>query len=403
VRKAGNQVRVTVQLIAAHSDTHLWSQTYDRPLDDIFAIEDQISAAVVEQLKVQLLGNVPKATATNPEAYALTLRARQQYQAGTPEGVVASVALFRQAIEIAPDYAPAWGALAVAYSFEAARALRPVAEAVPLARAAAQHALALAPDLAIAHAILGSIAHTYDRDLPAAAAHLERAMLLGPRNSDVLRFAAQVAQGLGRKAQALALAEANVRLDPANPHARTALGRIQRISGHLDDSIESFRRALAESPRLNALHHYLTIVLLLRHRDNADLEAAQREALAEPEGGYRTVAVALAEFALGHRAESDAALAIAVREHERDASYNIAYAYAYRHEADAAFTWLDKAVAYNDSGLNELATKALFAPIHADPRWRQLLERLKRTPEELAAIPFDVAVPTGLPSAGPQQ
>jgi TolB-like protein len=111
VRKSGNQVRVTAQLIHAANDKHLWSQTYDRKLDDVFAIQDEIAADVVKALKVTLLGDVPKARATNPEAYALFLQGNDVGRTGTPEAFAASDALYRRALEIDPKYVPAWDGL----------------------------------------------------------------------------------------------------------------------------------------------------------------------------------------------------------------------------------------------------------------------------------------------------
>ena len=106
VRKAGNQVRITAQLIEARTDTHLWSETYERTLDDIFATQDEIAAKVVQQLKLRLLGDAPTVQATDPEAYALVLQARYLVQRGTPDAIEKSIALLEQALAIDPDYAP---------------------------------------------------------------------------------------------------------------------------------------------------------------------------------------------------------------------------------------------------------------------------------------------------------
>ncbi len=112
VRKAGNRVRITAQLIEARSDTHLWSETYERTLDDIFATQDEIAARVVEQLKLTLLGDAPTVQATDPEAYALVLQARYLRHQMTPDSLDKSIALLEQALAIDPDYAAAWAGLA---------------------------------------------------------------------------------------------------------------------------------------------------------------------------------------------------------------------------------------------------------------------------------------------------
>ena len=400
VRKSGNQVRVTVQLIDARTDAHLWSETYDRPMDDIFAIQDQIAAAVVEQLKLKLLGAAPKATATKPEAYALALQARQQFRLSTRISVERAIELYRQALALAPDYAEASVGLGLAYTFQAGRALQPVDEVVPLAREATERALAIDPKLAMAHSNLGWIAMLYDRELQTSASHLERAMSLAPRDSDVLRPASQLSLVLGKDAQALALAQRAIDVDPANTLAWLNLARANRGAGRYDESIAAYRKALEIAPALIGGHQYVSQVLLLRARDRADLDQARREALAEPDEGYRLIALALVEHALGRRAESDAAIAELVRTYAREAPYNIAYIHAYRNEADLAFEWLGKAIEYNDTGVHDVGRQQLFKPIHGDPRWHALMERLGRTPEQLAAIRFD-AVAAEVRSTGP--
>ena len=167
VRKAGNSVRITAQLIKAGTDTHLWSQTYDRKLDDIFAIQDEIAADVVKQLKVTLLGAAPKARTTDPEAYALYLQAVQLGRQSTAEAFQQSDALYRKVLAIDPRYAPAWDGLSRNFVGEAGLGLLPSKEGFAQAREAAMKALAIDPDYAPAHARLGYIAMYGDNDLAA--------------------------------------------------------------------------------------------------------------------------------------------------------------------------------------------------------------------------------------------
>src|SRR5438874_7448280 len=165
VRKAGNSVRITAQLIKAGTDTHLWSQTYDRKLDDVFAIQDEIAADVVKQLKVTLLGAAPKVRTTDPEAYALYLQAVQLGRQNTAEAFQQSDALLRKALAIDPRYAPAWAELARNFTNETNQGLLPNTEGYAQAREADMKALAIDPDYAPAHAGLGWIAMDGDNDL----------------------------------------------------------------------------------------------------------------------------------------------------------------------------------------------------------------------------------------------
>ena len=172
VRKAGNSVRITAQLIKAGTDTHLWSQTYDRKLDDIFAIQDEIAADVVKQLKVTLLGAAPKARTTDPEAYALYLQAVQLGRQSTAEAFKQSDALYRKVLAIDPRYAPAWAALAENFYHEASQGLLSNKEGYAQAREAATKALAIDPEYAPAHARLG-----YHRDVRRQRPRRRRAAL----------------------------------------------------------------------------------------------------------------------------------------------------------------------------------------------------------------------------------
>ncbi|MCK5364616.1 MAG: hypothetical protein KAR22_16685, partial [Gammaproteobacteria bacterium] len=190
VRKAGNRVRITAQLVESRSDTHLWSETYDRTLDDIFAIQDEIAATVVEQLKVTLLGDAPQVRATNPEAYSLMLQARHFSRNVTAEGLEHANVLYEQALAIDPDYAPAWVGLAVNYNNLATNSYMPFDEGFRRAREAANRALAVDPDNPAAYAHLGWIAMWYDRDLAAAAGHYERALSEDPSNIAIIANAA---------------------------------------------------------------------------------------------------------------------------------------------------------------------------------------------------------------------
>ena len=397
VRKAGNQVRVTVQLIQTGSDTHLWSQTYDRPLDNIFAIQDEIAAAVVAQLKVTLLGAVPKSTVTDPGAYALFLQGRQFEREGTPDSINQAVEVFQKALAIAPDYVAAWERLSAVYQLQAGRGTRPVDEAVRLARHALSKALALDPTYPMALADQGFIALLYDRDLAASAHYIERALALEPGNSEIIRYASRVAISLNRPDLAIALGKRFAELDPANATGRVTLCRAYLNAERYDEAIDCYQRTLAISPGIIAVHQYLVTALLMKD-SRAHAQAALDAAQAEPSESYRLYALALAHYALGDRAASDAAVAEAARKYESDSSYNIAYVYAYRHEADLAFLWLDKAAQYNDTGLADITVSPLFKPIHGDPRWVAYLTKMGYAPAQLAAIPFDVKVPGSMTS-----
>jgi TolB-like protein/Flp pilus assembly protein TadD len=389
VRKSGNQVRITAQLIHAADSSHLWSETYDRTLDDIFAIQDEIAAAVVEQLKVTLLGAAPPVRKTNPEAYALYLQARQVSRQDTREAYEQSITLYQLALVIAPDFAEAWVGQATNHFQAAYFGQQPYDEAFTSAREATDKALAIDPDNALAHALLGGIALFYDGDLDAAARHFQHSLELEPANPDIISMAAFLVANLGRLDEAIALREYVVSRDPVNPRGYFNLGDTYLFARRLDEAIASLRTALTLSPEYVSSQYRIGVALLSKDEPEAALAAMQQESVE----AYRLFGLSMAYHALGQGAGSDAALAELVENYEQIAAYNIAYVLAFRSEADRAFVWLDKAVEYKDSGLSRVPVEILFANIHTDPRWLPFLESIGKSPQQLDDIEFEVTLP----------
>ena len=382
-------MRITAQLIRASDSSHLWSETYDRSLEDIFAIQDEISSEVVAQLKVTLLGEVPKAEETDPEAYALYLQARQLGRRGNPGDWEQSNALYQQALAIDPNYATAWSGLAGNYLTQTGWGHRPIDEGYTLARETANQALALDPVNALAYAYLAQIEAFYDWDMGAAARNMERALALDPANPEILYMVADLVATLGRSDGAIAIQEYVVNRDPVNPEYQRTLGWFFLCARRLDEAIDSFRTALTLSPEYIAVHYRIGVALLLK----GESQAALAEMQLEQRESKRFEGEVIVYHALGRKEESDAALATLIKQHEQSMAYNIAYVLAFRDEADLAFAWLDKAVRYKDTGLMQITMQPEFINIHNDPRWLPFLESIGMSPEQLAAIELKVALP----------
>ena len=390
VRKSGDQLRITAQLIRAAEGYHLWSETYDRKLDDIFKIQDEIAGEVVKQLKVTLLGAKPTVRQTDPKAYALYLQARQLGRQNTAEAFEKSDALLHQALEIDPRYAPAWERLADNLRKKTDFGLGASQEGFASARELAEKALAIDPDYAPAHGQLGLLAQ-YGNDYASAAKHYEHALTLDPTDLEVLRNAGTFLSNLGRLDEALALEEAIVRRDPVNITALTGLGICQLGSGRYDEAIASLRTAVSLNPSRGGVHAQLGMALLVKGDAAGALAETEQETLET----FRMGGLAMAYHALGRKADADSALAALIAKYEKVASYNIAYIYAFRGEADQAFAWLDKALEYHDSGLPELGMpNKLFDKIHSDPRWLPFLRKIGKAPDQLAKIKFKVTLPS---------
>ena len=391
VRKTGNQVRITVQLIKVSDGYHLWSETYNHTLDDVFAIQDSIATAVVEQLKLTLLGETPTVDHTDPEAYTLYLQARQLARQGTSQAFEQSVTMFKEALSIDPHYAAAWAGLASVYNELTNKGRRLFDEGYALAREAAEKALVINPDYADAHASLGWIAEHYDGDLAMAVQHFEHALALEPTNPNILCKASASVRALGRMDECIQMLEYAVSCDPINSHNFVRLGSEYLFAGLIDDALDSLHTAVKLSPGRIAAHNAIGVAELLKGDPEAALVAMQLESNLDT--GWHWNGKALVYHALGRAAEADAALQKLIEGFEQVAAYNIAYILAFRGEADRAFEWLDKAMKYKDPGLSDVAVHPLFANIHDDPRWLPFLERIGRSPEQLAAIEFKVTLP----------
>lgn len=396
VRRFGNRVRITAQLIDARSDTHLWSQSYDRTLDDIFAIQDEIAAAVVAQLRITLLGEMPTVEVSEPQAYALLLQARYLARQGTPRGYTESIELYRQALALHPDFVAAWTGLATNYSNQANKSLRPAYQGYALARAAAQQALAINPDYAPALAQLGWIAMVYDTDMHKAAGYLERALELDPTNLAIIGNAASLLYALGRTGDSIQLDEYVVSHDPVNPTGHSNLAEGYLAAGRWDAAIAAYQAALRLSPGRIAAQYFIGTAQLCKGDPAAALLAFEQETFEV----LRLLGLVMAYHALGSEALSDSILAQLIEKYERDAAYNIAYVLAYRGEPDRAFEWLDRAVASTDPGLADIVGEPLFARIHGDPRWLPFLELIGKAPHQLESIRFEVRSRLPRPRAG---
>lgn len=389
VRWAGEQVRVTAQLIDAEADAHLWSQTFDRPIDDIFSIQDEIAAIVVQELKVTLLQQAPTVEHTDPEAFALYLRARQTGRTGTAAAYEQSSALYTQALAIDPDYAAAWNGLAVNAFKQFSRGLRYYEEGYGVAREAAEKALRAEPGYAPALATLGLVALEDAHDVAAAARYFQRALTLAPYDLEIIRHVVVFLQSLGRLDAAIALGEYAVSRDPVNAANHANLGNSYRWSGRPQDAVTAYRTALRLSPDLGAAHSFIGVALIAQGQNHAALEIIRQEPF-EP---YRLIGLALVHHAMNDTEGSDAALAELIEKYEKEWAYNIAYVHAVRGQLDLAFDWLDRAVEYKDPGLSLIVVEPNFANLESDPRWLEFLRGLGKSPDQLDSIVFDVALP----------
>jgi len=388
VRKARNRMRISVQLVKVADGYHLWSESYDRTLEDIFAVQDDIAQSVVKKLRATLLGEAPDASAekaateavaaaakgraTDPEAHRLLLQARYFAERLTREDTARSIGYLKEALAREPKLAIAWAELSVIYTREADHNWVPLNEGYMRAREAVMRALALEPELAEGHAALGGIQMTHDRDWRGAEASCRRALALAPGSILVLRRAAIVMGTLGHLDEAIDLNQRALAQDPLSVGAYAVLASYFHRSGRLADAEAAYRKALELAPQRVLAHANLALNLLAQGRGEEALAEAQQE----PEQWARLRARAIIHHATGRHAESEAALQELIAKHQVGAAYQVAQVYAARNEADQAFAWLERAFEQRDPGLSNLKTDPLLRPILADPRWRAFLRKM---------------------------
>jgi TolB-like protein/Tfp pilus assembly protein PilF len=392
VRKAGSRVRITAQLIKAQDGYHLWSETFDRELDDIFAVQDEIAAAVAAQLRLTLLPAKSKAIEVNPEAYTLLLQARYLDRQSTPEAFAKGLELCKQALAIDPDYAEVWQGMASIYCHYAGKGHFPPAEGGRLATIAANKALELDQDYASAHTTLGWIAVHFNWDMKEAAKHFQGALALAPNDLELISSSANIARSLGQLDTAIAMQQFVNERDPLNPTGHTYLGFFYRCAGQYEAAISSYRNALSLSPDILSAHYNIGMVRLLQGR----LEEALSETMLENAFGYRVMGLAPIYHAMGKARESDAAINDMIEHYAIEGAYNIGFIFAYREEPDLAFKWLEIALENQDAGLTQITTEPLIANLHSDPRWQPFLERIGMSDDQLSAIKFEFPLPVWL-------
>ena len=374
VRKAGNQLRITAQLIEASTDSNLWSQTYDRQLENIFAVQDDIANSVAGALKATLEGGrVPKAKQTNPEAYNAYLQGRYFFDRRSKEDLEKAISYYEQALKIDPNYARAWVGLSVVHGSQADSGYVSVDEGYAKARKKAEKALELDPNSAEAHWNMGWIKMIYDWDWTGADVAFKRALKLEPANADVVRGGAFLAAILGRFDEAIILDHRAIELDPLRVAAYNNLGIQAYYAGRWDEAEAALRKALELNPQYPSAHCFLGCIYLAQSR----MEEALAEMQKEPEPLWRGQGLALAYHAAGKKKEADAALVEYIEKFQNDAAFQIAEIYAYRGETDKAFEWLERAYKQRDGGLSTMKGDPLLRSIEKDPRYRAFLIKMK--------------------------
>ena len=373
VRKSGDQIRITAQLIKADDGFHLWSQTYDRTLDNIFQIQDEIATAVVNELKITLLGAIPVLQETDPEVYSLYLQGKylMTHPRGSKEELEKAISAFKQALVIDPDYAPAWTGLSWAYEYQIRKKILPFTQGVKLSREAAEMTLAIDDTLALAWSTLAYVKKKYDWDWDGAKTAMDKALQLEPNNVDVLLGTGSVASTLGLLDMSTELFERAVTLDPLNLMALGSIGWRYIALGRYDEALAMQQRVLVLDPKNSRT--LLAIAEIYLRQGNPERALAEINKLPYSNRLNRLKAETL--FIMGQEEESRALTRDFLNTPAHVSSYSKAMIYAWRGENDAAFEFLELAFEQHWSLHNILLIDA-FHHLEDDPRYPIFLEKL---------------------------
>lgn len=373
VRKAGDHIRISVQLIEASSGFDLWSENFDRSLDDIFSVQDQIAAAVVDSLSIALTSDRPHQETVDPDAYALFLQAYYFFNQVTPEGNAKAVEKLQEALKLDPDYAHALSLLAAIYLYQANYGERDFEEGFELGRNTATEALAIDPDLSGPWGTLSYVQAFHDWDWPAAGRSVERMLESQPIDEQVKSAAANFYQMLGQFGHALELRRQAIRLDPLSPYFRASEAWTLVSLGRLDEADSALKSLLETHPDHRYAKELQAKILLLRGDARGALDLL---ATLPGDRDFELSHLALALHGVGRVAEAQAVLDSMSSDPKAGGSYYRAIFHAWIGERDLALDELGQAVDDRFRVLSYVLGERMLYPLHNDPRWRDLMARM---------------------------
>ena len=376
VRRAGDHLRVTAQLVRADNGYHLWSETYDRDLQDVFKVQDDIANEVVQALQIKFTGGElsrRKGGTPNLEAYQSYLQAMSAVNQNSRESLDAADVNLEQAIKLDPGYGMAWNALSTVVSMKTDNVWLDPTEGWERVRQLAQHALLLSPDLAEAHARLQWVYMSWDWDWAAAEAEGRLALAIDPMNPVALLAAGRLSATLGRWDDSESQLRAALVRDPLNPYLIWNLGFTQYRAGRFAESEGLYRKLLELEPGFLWTHSYLAKTLLAQGKPEPALAMVQQEA----DEATRLWFLPIFLQADGRQVEADEALQAQIAQWADTGAFFVAMTYAYRGDHDRALEWLERAYQQKDASLDEIVGEPLFKNIADDPRYKAFLRKMK--------------------------
>ncbi len=377
VRRASDNLRITTQLISTSDDSHLWSETYNGELENIFKIQDEIAISVASHLELSLHNILNEAPVVNPEAYTYYLHARALFSQFNQETNRKADKIIKKSLSIEPDYSPSWVLLS-RIKFVAALSFgnEYYVSEMAAAEQAAQKAINLDKNNAKAYASLARIMNQ-NRHFDSADSNIRKALLLGNNNIAVLNIAALNKRYEGQFDKALEYRNRITQIDPNNYSNLYNLGYLYYLSGQYSKAISSMSTFTFYKPDAAASRFMLCKILLSQ---NKPIEA-YAEAEKEKNSFWRLYAMNISSTSLGDSEHSDQLLNLFIEKYGKTKFAYVADIYAYRNESEKALNWLAEALIQGDTTLLEVVNSPAFKPVHNTPKWKTLLLTMK-LPEE---------------------
>jgi serine/threonine-protein kinase len=382
VRKAGERLRITAQLINVEDGYHLWSERYDRKMEDIFAIQDEVTLAIVDKTKLKLLGKekekLVKRYTEKSEAYNLYLKGRYFWNKRTGDGVKKAIEFFQEAIESDPSYAPAYSGVADCFNVMGFLGLSPPREVFPKAKAAALKALEIDNDLPEAHTSVGYICMIYDWDWETAEKSFKWALELNPGYAVARQYFAAYLGIMGRFNECLSEVKQAVETDPLSVRLHAELGNYLYWAGRLDEALEQFQKTIEMDPSFGIVYGYMGLCYTEKKSYKKAMEAMEKGV--ELMGGslFFLGYLAVIYAKVGKRDKSKEILHELERIYQKKFIHpvSIANLYAELGEMDKAFEWMEKAYEEHDIFLSLFKTRPEFEKLRSDPRAEVILEKI---------------------------
>jgi TolB-like protein/Flp pilus assembly protein TadD len=380
VQKSVDQVRVNVQLINALTDAHLWADTYDLKLTDIFAVESEIAKTIADALQAKLSGSekssIAKVPTANPEAYELYLKGRFFWNKRDTNDLQKALGCFKQAAKEDPNYALAWSGTADVYALLPLFGGADPADAYPKAKEAANKAIALDPNLGEPHAALGLIGSLFDFDFALSMREFEKSIALNPNYATAHHwFGDSVLQCIGDFNRAIAEMKRALELDPLSVVFSVDLGVAYYFDGRYQEGIAQTRKALDLDP--NAYYAYYNLGELLE--ESGDFPGAiseYKKSVALDTDPYPLALLGHAEALNGNREEALKILQQLAVSKRYVADYSVGLVYLGLGDKNQAMDWFEKSFAKRQPDLNTIRFDPLLRPLHGDPRFEQLAEKI---------------------------